>query len=86
MDRSHRQNLADDTPWGCAVLFAGVVAAVIGVNAFIPAQQRVKEKTWTYEQKESETRPAGEKIGRAVGRFGVDFGRGLREGMKEASK
>jgi hypothetical protein len=71
-------------PDSLVAAFAVVVGFVVLTN--VPSEQRVREKGWTHEQKENASRPVGEKIGRVVGKFGTDFGRGLRDGVKEATK
>ena len=82
----YRQNVTDETVWGCLIVFVAIVVVLVTQDVFSTRPQRVKEKSWTYEQNVAEGRPVGEKIGRAVGQFGVDFGRGLRQGIQDGEK
>lgn len=73
---------------GCAFgIIALVTVIIMGFTGHLgPQPQRVREKSWTAEEKEAAARPVGERIGRSVGKFGVDFGRGVWKGAVEDQK
>lgn len=79
-------NSGRSDPDGCLMWMIVLVFTAAMLLVVLPHQQRVRERSWTIEEKEDANRPIGERLGRSVGRFSVNFGKGFWKGAHESQK